>query len=91
VSRKNYVLENRIHQSAAQKQAEQLRQAIGNTDAWSGSQVSLLFWWSGTHLRSGVPINPLDREDWWFYRTVWWVYAGPGRQRPGFVGMFSTE
>lgn len=43
VSRKNDVLENRIHQSAAQKQAEWLRQAIGNTDDRSGSEVSPLF------------------------------------------------
>lgn len=43
------------------------------------------------HLRCGVSTNALDREDWWFYRTVRWVYGGPGRQRPGFVGTISTE
>lgn len=56
MSRKNYVLEKRIHQSAAQRQAEGLRQAIGNTDGTS--EVSLLFCCSGTHLRCGVQSTP---------------------------------
>lgn len=42
VSRKNYVLDNRVHQSAAQRQAECLQQATGNTGGRSGSEVSLL-------------------------------------------------
>lgn len=42
VSRKNYVLDKRVHQSAAQQQAECLQQAIGNTSGKSGSEVSPL-------------------------------------------------
>lgn len=83
------MLEARIHQSAAQ-----------NRQNDRGRQQEILVLGLRSHHYSvlrNLPetgrftSNPSDREQWWFYGTGWWVYTGPGKQKPDFGGVISAE